>query len=371
MAQPSPLLVEQQDGAQDSAELRFDEPRQLVEDRLERRAHGNHLENLRLAVAQQIGKAPVGDVARDAGDAEDVAARVAHRHLGRQEPGLGPGGVVDVFLDVDHRPAIADDLLFVVEELLRDLQRQQLDVAFADHVSGFGMAHARRRDLVADDETTLDVLDPEVVVEAIDQGLQRNALVEPGALVAQFGDVFVSRNPTAAGKRLPPDRDRPAVGQFVAPFARLFVETHRRAKHQIVADFKRQGSSREAQIDDRTPRGARLQTFRIEPIKIGIAAVAERQARLAVENADPLRQRFDRGVQAAGFLVEAVDLRFLPARGGLLSVVGGAQQAREGGIADRSLVGAGLSFRAHSKTSPNHKAAFTAARSIPAKALEQ
>ena len=263
---------------------------------------------------------------------------------------LAARGVVDVFLDVDHRPAIADDLLFVVEELLRDLQRQQLDVAFADHVSGFGMAHARRRDLVADDETTLDVLDPEVVVEAIDQGLQRNALVEPGALVAQFGDVFVSRNPTAAGKRLPPDRDRPAVGQFVAPFARLFVETHRRAKHQIVADFKRQGSSREAQIDDRTPRGARLQTFRIEPIKIGIAAVAERQARLAVENADPLRQRFDRGVQAAGFLVEAVDLRFLPARGGLLSVVGGAQQAREGGIADRSLVGAGLSFRAHSKT---------------------
>ncbi len=138
VAQPAPLLVEQQDGAQDAVELQFDQPRQCVEDRLERRAHGDHFEDLRLAVAQQIGETAVGDVARNAGDAKDVAARVAHRHLGRQEPGLAARAVVKILLEVDHRPAGADDLLLVVEELLRDLQRQQLEVVLADHVSGFG-----------------------------------------------------------------------------------------------------------------------------------------------------------------------------------------------------------------------------------------
>ena len=187
-------------------------------------------------------------------------------------------------------------------------------------------------------------------MEAIDQGLQRNALVEPGALVAQFGDVLVSRNPAAAGKRLPPDRNRPAVGQFVAPFARLFVETHRRAQHQIIADLQRQGPRREAQVDDLAPSDAGLQALRIEPIELGVAAVAKRQARLAVEDADALRQRFDRGVVAVGFLGEAVDLVLLPARGGQVGVVGGAQQARQGGIADGGLLAAALSFRAHSKT---------------------
>ena len=193
VAQPTPVVVQQQDGAQDAAELRLDQPRQRVEDRSERRAHRDHFEDLRLAVAQQIGQTAVGDVARDAGDAEDVAARVAHRHLGRQQPGLAARTVVDVFLEVDHRPAAADDLLLVVEELLRDFQPAAARgrvLPITSAVSAWPMRVAVT--LLQIDETALDVLDPEVVVEAIDQGLQRNALVEPGALVAQFGDVFVS-----------------------------------------------------------------------------------------------------------------------------------------------------------------------------------
>ena len=208
---------------------------------VERRAHRDHFEDLRLAVAQQIGETAVGDVARDAGDAEDVAARVAHRHLGRQKPGLAARMVVEVLLEVDHRPAAADDLLLVVEELLRDLQRQQLEVALADHIGGLGEAHARRSDLVADHEAALDVLDPQVIVQAIDQRLQRNALVEPGALVAQFGDVLVSRNPAAARKRLPPDRERSG---------------RRAACRAIRATARRRASARAAR-DNRRPPAAR------------------------------------------------------------------------------------------------------------------
>ena len=96
-----------------------------------------------------------------------------------------------------------------------------------------------------------------------------------------------------------------------------------------------------------TPGCRRL---RIEPIELDIAAVADGQARLAVEDAHALRQGFDRGAAAAGFLGEASDLVLLPARGGQVCVVGGAQQAREGGVAGRGLLGAAQSFRAQLKT---------------------
>ena len=68
----------------------FDQSGQGVEHRLDRRAHRDHFEDLRLAVAQRAGEPPLGDVARDAGHAEDVAVRVAHRDLRGQKPILAP-----------------------------------------------------------------------------------------------------------------------------------------------------------------------------------------------------------------------------------------------------------------------------------------
>ena len=352
MHEPPTVLAEQQHRTENAVELRFDEARKRVENRLERRAHRDHLEDLRLAVAQRVGEPAVGDVARDAGHSEHVAARVAHRHLGREDPGLAARAVVDIFLEVDHRPAGADDLLLVVEEPLRDLGRQQLQVGLADQVGGNGSAHSRRRDAVADDEAAFDVLDPEVVVQAIDQRLQRQPFVESGALVAQLGDVLVGRQPTAAGKRLPPDRDRPAVRQLVAPFARLFAGPHRRAMHEIVFDLERQRPRRDAQVDDLAPGDAGLQLLDVEPIELGVAVVADRQPRVAVEHAHAERQRLDRGVVETGFVGEALDLGMPFARSVRVRIGGGAQQIREGGAAggrfEGGVVGGRLSVAAQS-----------------------
>ena len=56
MTQAATVLVEHQDRAENAGQLQFDQARQRVEHRLERRAHGDHFEDLRLAVAQRGGE---------------------------------------------------------------------------------------------------------------------------------------------------------------------------------------------------------------------------------------------------------------------------------------------------------------------------
>ena len=102
----------------------------------------DHLEDFRLPVAQGVRQLALGDVARDAGHAEDLVAVVAQRHFRRRYPAcIKPQRNL---LLVDHRLPGANDLLLVVIEFLRELRRQKLEVGLADQIRGPRHADASR-----------------------------------------------------------------------------------------------------------------------------------------------------------------------------------------------------------------------------------
>ena len=114
----------------------------MLEHVVERGAHRDHFEDLRLPVAQGVRQLALGDVARDSGHAEDLVALVAQRHFRRRYPLL-------------HAPARYSSMsiigcpvrtisLFVGVEFLRELRRKKFEVGLADQVRGPRHADAGR-----------------------------------------------------------------------------------------------------------------------------------------------------------------------------------------------------------------------------------
>ena len=77
-----PILVKQQDGTEYAGQLGFDEAHEAVEHLAQRGAQGDHFQDLRLPVAQDLGLLAFGNVAGDADKAEDFIVLIAQRHLG-------------------------------------------------------------------------------------------------------------------------------------------------------------------------------------------------------------------------------------------------------------------------------------------------
>ena len=225
--QPGSRFVKQQDGAEDPLELGFNEKNETLEHVAEWGAHCDHLEDLRLPVAQGVRQLALGNVARDSDYAEDLVAVIAQRHFRRRYRLLH--APCD-FLLVDHRLPGADDLLLVGVELLRELHRQKFEIGLSDQVRGSRHADAVGRDLIGDDEAAIDVLDPKVVGQPVDQGLQRQALVGGGARGFEFGNVLMGHDAAAAGHRLAAHLNEPAVRQLGHPDDRFAAEMVRYAK---------------------------------------------------------------------------------------------------------------------------------------------
>ena len=78
----------------------------------------------------------LGDVAREAERPDDGAVLVAKRQLRRRDPGVGAVLVRLLLLEVDERLARADDLLLVLERLLRVLGAEEIGVGVADRRVG-------------------------------------------------------------------------------------------------------------------------------------------------------------------------------------------------------------------------------------------
>ena len=169
------------------------------------------MQDLRLPFAQEVRQPALGNVARDPGHAEDFVAIVAQRHFRRRDPRLVARGAEYAFLHVDDRLPGPDDPLFIGIEFIRDLRRQELKVRLADQIGRPGKTHSRRRDLVGDDEAALDVLDPKVVRQPVDQGLQRQQLLRRSDRGLEFGNILMRRDPAAARHRLVADLNRPPV----------------------------------------------------------------------------------------------------------------------------------------------------------------
>ena len=75
--------IQQQDGGEHLIQLRLDHQHEAFEHARQRRAAGDHLEDLRLGVAERLRQAGLGDVAGHAEKSDDVIALVAQRRQGR------------------------------------------------------------------------------------------------------------------------------------------------------------------------------------------------------------------------------------------------------------------------------------------------
>ncbi len=264
-------------------DLHLDQQDEVFQHGFDRRVDGDVLQNPRLAVAQDVGAPALGNVARDADQADDLVLVVAQRNLRRQDPRLLAAVVDDVLLLVDHRPAGLDDPLLVGEETGGEFAIDQLQVGLADDFLG-RPPHAPRRRPVADDEPALDVLDPEVVGHPIDQRLQRDALV--GDRAAGLGDVLVRRNPAAARQGVVADLDAAAVGQFGGPGVGRLAGVDGFAKLNVRVDLLRRRAGRDAQLDDLAQAHAGAHVGRVQAIDLGIAGVGQDQPLVVAEEAD-------------------------------------------------------------------------------------
>ena len=80
------VLVEQQHRALHAVRLLLDEAHQAVEDVVERAAGGNHPEHVLLRRADRLVAAPLGDVARDGQQLDDVAVHAGDGRDGDVPP---------------------------------------------------------------------------------------------------------------------------------------------------------------------------------------------------------------------------------------------------------------------------------------------
>ena len=188
--------------------------------------------------------------------------------------------------------------LLVVVEFLGDMPRQQFEIGFADQVLRAGDTDAVGCNLVGDDEAAVNVLDPKVIGQPVNQGLQRQALVGGRARGFEFGDVVIGDHTAAAGHRLAAHLNEPAVRQLGHPDDRIAAEMVRDAKREIVVGGRRPGSGGDAKLNDLTQRDARTDLLGRKPVDLREAAIAQDYSILGVEAANALRDRVEDGLLA-------------------------------------------------------------------------
>ena len=214
MAQVNAVLVEQENGAEYSRQLRLDEMHEFGEHLAERCARGNHLENAGLAVAQVVFLLAPGDVLRDADKATDIAVVVAQGNLRRRKP-LSPARRVEHgVLVFDHRLAGCQDLLLPVTIAARGIRGVKVEIGQADHVARMRAEAVGGERLVGDDEAASRILDPEVEGHPVDQRLQREAFLGQSAVGLEFGDVLVGDDQAAIGDGAVVDPDLSSVAEL-------------------------------------------------------------------------------------------------------------------------------------------------------------
>ena len=111
------FFVEQQDGAEYSNKLRFDELHKMVEHIFQRRTHCNHFQNLRLPAAQYVRLFALCDVPGNADQAENLVLVIEQWNFRGRAP-LFACGIEYAFIHVGHRLPGLDDLLLNCEKLL-------------------------------------------------------------------------------------------------------------------------------------------------------------------------------------------------------------------------------------------------------------
>ncbi len=317
------VVIGELDRAAAPGDLHLDQADEIFEHRLEGGVDGDVLEDARLAVAQDVGPPAVGDVARDADQADDLVLVVAQRDLRGEDPGLLVVVVDDVLFLVDHRPPGLDDPLLVGEEAGGELRIGQFPVRLADEFF-HRPAHALRRRAVGDDKTALDILDPQIVRHPVDQGLQRDTLV--GDHAAGFGDVLVVRNPAAVRQGVMADLDAAPIRQHRRPDLGRHARDNGLVLGEVFFGVRGRGPGRHAQIDNLAQRRARAHVLGLQAIDLGVAGIAQDQPVIPAEDAHAFRDVLDGQGVALDLVLQCRDGRVALADDGRLCLRGVPRQ---------------------------------------------
>ena len=218
---PPAAVVEQDDRRREIDELRLDQQRDFLQDGVERRVERDHLEDFGLPVAQALVELALGDVVRDAHQADHRPVVVAQRRLGGGEPDARSVGRGEALLVVDETLAGPHQRALFVAELGGDSGRVQVGVALADEVAASGEAMQPSDGVVGEHEAAAFVLDPEDLRHEVDQRLHRAEIVELRIPVDGLGEFDVDRRPAAARQRQELRLHSPSVRQFGKLYVRL------------------------------------------------------------------------------------------------------------------------------------------------------
>jgi hypothetical protein len=134
-----------------------------------------------------LGLLVVADVAREAEGADDVAARVAVRHLGGEDPRLGLVGPAAVLLEVDDRLAGLDDLLLALVGGLGERAGEEVEVGLADRLRGVGEPEACGERAADAEEAAVAVLEVDEVLEGVEEDDELEMFLDRGFREARDG----------------------------------------------------------------------------------------------------------------------------------------------------------------------------------------
>ena len=264
--------------------------------------------------------------------AVDLERHRQHTHQPLRQAARGAGLRTAALDDGELVAAQARDQIVVAQALAHAL-RYQTQQGIAHRVAErvvdgleavqVDAQHGQRRGRAAGREARVQAL------------AEENPVRQPGQLVVvrhafdlrhgafALGDVFVGRDPAAVRHGLVVDREGAAVLQREegvrrfpryrdpGPPAEVFGRRHVRPRADL-----------EALVDDLAEQRSRQQMLRLEPVHLGIAAVAEDQALLAVEEAQAVRDIVDRRQEAALLGPVVVEQPVEQARG---TLVGGSR----------------------------------------------
>jgi hypothetical protein len=122
----------------------------------------------------------LSDIATDAHEARDGAARVAHGYLGGLQMHEVARRIAAFFFPRQQRLARADHRLLVVVIERRQLLGMEVEIVLAQQIVGRLRAHDARHRHIGQQEAAVDILDVDEVGKVVDERSQHRALARRG-----------------------------------------------------------------------------------------------------------------------------------------------------------------------------------------------
>lgn len=176
-----PVLVENKNGSLDTTELLFDQNEQLAQHVGQGHSRRDHLQNLALALAQQLGLLALRDIPGDAEQSDNGTVFVSQRHLRGRQPLLFTAWQINKFIVTDHGLVACHQGLFFPKELLGYVRRMKLEIGPPDNVGRVLFAEMPFQGFVGHDEPPVAVFQKNGVRDVFRNLLKPDPVRSPAA----------------------------------------------------------------------------------------------------------------------------------------------------------------------------------------------